>query len=344
MINVRQEGARLDQVWRSVDKNKNILLIAPGRTDYKINEIMYFDSYDMVQYHYGESVLTEGFQTAQELGVPHIFVANVKSIVNLITMSGVLRQYDFTYIVPVGLKMSDSFQHLHRTGGPPTLYAHFILEVMQAYNRSMIIMTDEHASLYEDIDHFLNRMRQIESAAHSTRVDTGKLVFVLNHLADYPYANLVTAAAMVGRADGSEYPVLPAGRVLFSLDHHDIGRRSMVFFQENHNRAPTIENLVTLLPGQKPEKSLTTMAAIHQIHRSFNLDALAGRRFITNTANMIRRLMEEYLNSVTGTLIASYEIRDIRLVKENAGVGRVEIELLVKDIRTFEVCVVVLEV
>ena len=344
MINVEKQPAQIHRIFKEIDKNRNMLLIAPGATDYAQNQIVYFDSEDIVKDRYGDSVLTTAFVQAKENGAPHVFLANVQDAFDLIPLAGMLRQYDFAYIVPVGYHLSDYFIDPRKSSPIRTPFIGFLIEAMQNHNRSMVIATDKHANLYEHVDAYLEEMKTISDSLSHRPINKERLVFVLNHLNEWPHANIVLAAALTRMEDEQLYPEPPDSSTVFNLDDLDIGMLPMVYFYRPHNAALTIENLVNFQKPGKAETSVLTVVLANKIHRDLKFDNIIGSQYTANTSHLVRRLLTEYLDSLAGILIESYTIQDIRFIREGAGVGRIEIEMLVKDIRTFEVCLVVLEV
>lgn len=346
MIEVKKEGVRLRQALKRVDKERNILLLADGGIDYARCEIQYHDTVNVIkQYYEHESPLIKSFIRAKELGVPHVFVANIRNYNDIIKFAPQLAHHDFTYIVPIGLHLSSLFvDPRDPTKRKKTPYLTYMVEALMTHNRSVVLATDVHASLYEDIDVYLRETKNIERFTRNQDFEKHKLVFTLNNMKDEDYANLVLAAAMTSRTPSDIYPRPIDGETVFHIDELEIGQTSIVYFQDLYNRSLSIENLVNFERPSLPHKSVLTMAIVNKIHRMFNLNEFAGRFYRSNTEHLIRRVIAEEMDHLVGLEIESYRIQSIRFFPESTGVGRIEIEMHIKDIRTFETCVVLLEV
>lgn len=336
MINVKQQPSSIGSILSQIDRQKNIVIIGKAATSYASEKVMYFESEDIVRQHYGESQLTDAFVLAKKMGVPHIFLVNAKDEYSIVAVSDVLRQHDFAYIVPL-FNIRDG-----RQGGK--FLFEYLIENMWRYNRSIVIMTDIHASLYEDIDHYLNDMFEIESSVFSRSFIRERLVFVLNHLEDVPYSNLIVASSIVSREYGQIYPEVDEVNTIYNIDYLDILGRSLVFFEKSVDGVTTIENLVNFEKKSKPEKSVLTLDTLNRVYRSFDFGQYYGRQYNPNVLYIIRKLITEKMDDFLGIYIADYSIKDIQFIKERLARGRIEISMEIKDLYTFEVCEVVLEV
>jgi hypothetical protein len=121
--------------------------------------IVYADKYKEVLKEYGDSELTSAFKTLKDLGAPYVFLCNCRENYDYLDMAETLRANDFTYIVPISLNMSEEFDD------PKTerriSYIEYMLEKIGRVNNSVFLVTDKHASLYEDIDAFISDMNSI---------------------------------------------------------------------------------------------------------------------------------------------------------------------------------------
>jgi hypothetical protein len=322
MINLKYNN-NFQPFQAQVNKHKNMLIIAEGATNYKLNEIAYFDSKEVVEKQYGISKLSSAFNTAKRFGVQHIFVVNVRRQSDFIEIVDVLKQYDFAYIVPIGIKFSDTFynQLLNRQ----MTYAEFYLDSLGDYSRSTIIMTDSHASLYEDIDHYLDDMTDkieiFKNVAFKALKNGRNLCMVANNLEKYEYANLVLASALC-ITDYNKYPDYDFEKAVFDIDELDLHSEELIYFKNNKLVNTSIENLKNFRVESDAVKIVAIDAVIKYIERELDFSEYKGVLYSEFVRLKIYKMLGEFFRKITGVVIRDYAVEsvDFRITQPGTGI------------------------
>lgn len=320
-----QLDMEVQTITKITDKNKSVLIIGDATSDYALNQIKYYDSAKKVKADYKGGRLVDSFEVAKEFGAEHVFLLNIKEKIDYVEIIDILKQYDFAYIAPVNLYISDYFHDLNR-GSKRVYYTQDYLERASAFNSSTLILTDKHASLYEDIDVYLDTTKE-QCDAIMGRVNTGargnNLIFVANNLKDYLYSNVVLASILAA-TDFGTYPAIKECDVVFDIDDFDVGESPIVYFKHNHQTKTTIENLVNFEKFEPIFKSVYVDRILKYISRTYNLSKFHGKLYTPHQKVLIEKEIETYFDSLVGWIIRHYEIESVVFYEENIGVGRVE--------------------
>lgn len=328
-------------------KNKSILIIGNGKTSFKINTIHQIKtdlSYALKMYEKG-SPLANALETLTSFDDIDIFVANVFNTKDLINIFDMIRQFEFDYIVPVGIKFSDTTVNL--STGQSIYYTELFLHAIGTETDSILIMTDVHAELYEDIDHYLKTMstKVNEFNQKSTsRIDEFRrqLWFVANHLKDVPYAN-VLLAAVCASAEPGQYPIYRFPTPIFDIDPHDVFN-DMIYFKTNKHAYHSIENFVNFNLEQDVYKIAPIDLVIRHINKTIDLSDCVGKLYNNSAKLRIRSRLQESLNSMRGSVIRDYSIIDIRFELRDDYSYVVLCFFKIVPINSLEECKIVIEV
>lgn len=317
-------------VIKYINKNKSILIIGDATKNFSLNQIKYYDSIKKVRDDYGGGSLVEGFEIAKEFKAEHVFLLNIREKDDYIDFANILKQYDFSYVVPLNLYISDYFHDLNRNGSK-IYYIQDYIERVSQFNQSTFIFTDKHAELYEDIDEFLDESKK-QCAAITGRIAKGSsgnnFVFIANNIFGCMYANIALASALAN-TDIGEHPFVESREVVFDIDDFDIGEHPIAYFKNNHLTKMTIENLVNLEKFAPILKSVFVDRIIKYIMRSFDLTKFHGRLYTPHQKILIEKEVVQYLDSLMDWVIRDYTIDLIIFEKENIGVGRVECHITI---------------
>ena len=193
---------------------------------------------------------------------------------------------------------------------------------------STIIVTDAHASLYETIDDFLDDMAAKRTSLNSVKMSTdffSNVIFVYNNLSKVPYSNVVLAGMIVG-TNPNEYPsTTKSFSSIFHIDYTD-NIFDIAYFQTHPNNTTTIENLLTLLPSNAPEKVFTTYRICLYIDKELDYSSFAGTRYTAYKKYQIENLIDRYLASITNYLITDYNILSVTAYLDPDRTGCVKIK------------------
>ncbi len=337
----------LAKIHKKINKHNNILIIGEAKNNHNIKKVAYLDSTEYMKKKYGDSLLYRAFKTAKDMGAPHVFVMNVKNKIDYVDAINTLRHYDFSYIVPVGLLLSDFFYN-KRENNKKYYYYEYFVKTMAKYNNSVFLATDKHASLYEDIDHFVDDMTgKLNNLKHKLTNVLGisgrNICFVANNLEDYEYSSVVLASAICA-SDIDEYPSSDLfKKAVFNIDFLDVEEKELIYFKNNILTETTVENLLNF-SNRGPVKILTIDRIVRYIIRELDLSEFKGR-----LANSYQRLkaekkIAEFLESKIDYIINDYTIDSVTLFKDRPGSGGVRTSFGIVPINSTEQVSVVITV
>lgn len=314
-----------------IDKHKSLLIIGKADTYRNVLNPTYEDNLDEVKITYGvDSQLTKGFELAQKLGVPHIFLLNCQNYYDFFEISGLINQHDFTYITPLNVYMSD-VTYLPSNSRNKTTCISQLMSDIRRQSDSVFIMTDKHASLYEDVDAFISDMNAIERNFLNTRytnLNLENIIFAANNVKGIEYANVCVAAALI-TSPMNEYPSTPVTSAIFRLDRFDnIG--SWAYFQNHYLSGVSIENLLNQRPTGDALKIVTISRIAKMIKRDLSFDDFIGKHYSEYRRIQIGRRIEEYLQSLKGNIIIDYKILNIFANKQSSATVTINASFTVK--------------
>ena len=298
----------------TVNKHNNMLIIGKGATNNSRKQIVFAEKYKDVYNAFGDSELTDAFITVKKLGAPYVFLMNCRQNYDYFDISTTLRATDFTYVVPISLMISDEFDD------PKTerriSYIEYLLEQVGSVNDSVFIVTDKSASLYEDIDAFIEDMNKISSNFSKKRKSPAvreNIIFVANNLIDYKISSLPLAAALC-TTPINQYPTTDFGEAYFLLDQwEDIG--NWAYFQNHTVRGTTVENLLNFETVGNPLKIVFISRIIKLLKRELDFHDFVGKQYTEYRRLSVRTRLEEYLESLLNSVLYEYEIKAVKPYK-----------------------------
>jgi hypothetical protein len=330
---------------KNIDPHKNILFIGSGITDYKLNQIAYFSSSSSIENAYGSCELSEAYSVAKKFGVKDVFIANIKSRLDYISIVDVISHHDFSYIVPLGFSFSDEFYDpidmRMRT------FTEYYVTTLGRTCNSTIIVTDEHASLYEDIDSFIDDMESkinlFKSKYHDAVMYGNNLIFIGNNLKDYNKASLALGCALCATKIG-EYPLYEFGEAIFDIDPTDIWQSEFAYFKNNLNCPTSIENLNNFREEMDADKIVTIDMIIKYVERQLDFSYFKGKFFTEYIRLEIYKLLSKFF-SENSDKFTSYKIRSVLFVPDKlTGTGSIVNNITICPINSVEEFDVMVEV
>lgn len=305
------------QIRIDVDKHSTLLLLGKGATNHSLKKVSYETDYVEVLEKYGESDLSKAFKIAKDAGAEYIFLMNVKNSYDYFDICETIKQSDFTYIVPVSVYMSDMFIDPYQNDARISYVAYLLSLVSIPCHESVIVATDKHASLYEDIDAFLDGQAQAEDLFRrscSSGMNMENIIFVANNLRKHAFANVELASALC-TADIPEYPSGNFGAAVFDIDSFDsIG--NFAFFKNHSSHPTTVENLLNFLDRQ-PEKIVSISRIMKMIKREIDFGEFVGRAYSEYQRMRIERKLELYLGGLMGYVIYRFRINSVQGYKDS---------------------------
>ena len=291
----------------TVNKHGNMLIIGRGATNKGRKQIVYAEKYDDVFKTFGDSPLTDAFVVAKQLGAPYIFLMNCRQTYDYFDIITSLRSSDFTYVVPISLLISDEFDD------PVTerriSYVEYLLEQIGTINDSVFIVTDQPASLYEDVDTFIedmNNKAEIFRAKRRSPAARENVIFIVNNLVKHRFANVALAASLCV-TPVAQYPEADFGEAYFLLDQwEDIG--NWAYFQNHTLKNTSVENLLNFELAGNPLKIVFVSRIVKMIKRELDFSEFVGRRYSEYQRLSIRTKLERYLDSLMQSVLYEYKI------------------------------------
>lgn len=299
---------------------KNVLIIGNADTTYGFNKIIQQDSLKLVKHFYGEkSELTNAFKLFKETSTNcNLFLGNAKTNTSYIDIIEQAQQYDFDYIVPIGVRFSDKLYNKKQETFMS--FAEIFLKMLYPFTDSILVMTDNHASLYEDIDHYLEDMKEkIENfkTKNYNLLDYGKqLWLVSNQLIDIPYSNILLTAICCD-IDLPNYPIYDIPNSVFDIDTFDIFPYELIYFKNNSLTYNSIENFYNFFNENTAYKFIPIDLVVRRINQELDFSPFIGKLFNNQMRLKITSYLKSYLNSIKGKFIRDYTINNIDYYKEN---------------------------
>ncbi len=331
-----------------VDPNKTLLIIGKGATNFGLKEIVYSEDYDEVLDKYGESDLSKAFADAKKIGAPYVFLMNLQKHQDYFDVAGALKQNDFAYISLASVMLSDTFQNDSDGGMIHSLLAYILGLIGENHNTTWVV-TDKHASLYEDIDQYLEDMRNTKKtflSRCSSRANLRNVIFVMNNLKKHKTASTLVAAALCS-TEINEYPTSKYfDDTVFDIDSWD-NPDEIAYFKKNSTRETTIENFINLYQAENaPEKIVFIDRIMKHLERDLDFSEFKGRRYTPYQKLLFSRALTKTLNSLKKICIKDYSIESIEvyLDKENPGTVVMLARIDVIPMNCLEVCSLTKEV
>ncbi len=310
------------------DPNHSILII--GKSDIRgAGIIKNFKKYEDVVDYYGEdSTITKAYYNAKFIGVQTIFTTVFSSYSDFTNIANILSQNDFGYIVPVDIYISQDYNNPYR-GNIRTSYLQYLLEQMPYDSNNIFVVTDKHASLYEDMDAFItdmhNKIVKLKDRILKT-TNLRNLIYVDNNLKDYDWANVVVAS-LLAVSDIPDYPAIPEdislGEPIFTIAPIDV-TDEQVYFAEHVDNKVTVENLLNF-DTKGTLKPVVVDKIIRYMLRQFNFNEFIGKPYNELRRTRIQNKLRQYLENWKGYVIRKYQIDSVAAKYDNNNPGTVRI-------------------
>lgn len=291
----------------------SILIIGEATTTYGANKIIKQDSEKIVKSLYGPDCdLTKAFLLSKSAGPKNIYLANVKTKTAYVDILQASKQLNFTYIVPIGVRFSDKVysKQLKRT----LTYAEVFMRIITDYTESILVMTDNHASLYEDIDAYLDDMflkiNNFKFEADSILSNGRQLWLVANNLKDIAFSNVVLASLMC-TTELPKYPRNITTEAVFNIDDTDVSNNELIYFKNNLYTNTSVENFINFHNESNAYKIAPIDMVIRKLNEDLDLSYFHGKLFSNQIKLKIKGVLQDYLTSQKGKLIRDFKIISI---------------------------------
>lgn len=336
------------EIISNTDNENSIVLIGAGNTNKYLNTPIQIQDKKNMNNIFGDSELTNAYNSCFDTcdNPNNIFVINCRRISDYILIIDLLVQYNFKYVVPIGINFSDKFYN--SIDNKNISYVNFYLSNLGKNTNSCILMTDEHASKYEDIDDFLldmnNKYNEICTNSYGSIIEYGRnMILVANNLKNDYFANASLAGSLLN--SDFEYPIANFGEAVFDIDDFDM-KIPMCFFHNNVLRETTVENLYNLRSDNDEAKMVTIDLILRYIERHIDFSKYKGKLFSTYILWKLNKEITDFLNKLIGNALLTYSILSINFVpdKNNTYSGTIIIRLNITPIFSTESFMIELEV
>lgn len=304
----------------SDDKHTSLLIIGNSESTNKTCKIEKFNTLFDVEKEYGkDSDLYQAYKLAKSYSAPDVYLVNMRTISDFLNIANQLIDYDFAYICPTKIMFSD--RYTDRYNKDLTDYYLNVLSSNCYKNRSMIIVTDKHSSLFEDIDEFNNYYDAIVqkfTSVHNKNKFLDNIILVGNNLKYIQYSNIVVAAKLAATPI-NEYPLLSNEDTDFIVDYKDM-LPNVVYYRNSSLVGTTVENLVNL-SSENPNKSVMVMRIIYYLVREMDFDEYIGKNYRKFYLLKIRDRLESLLKQNVGFVLYDYHIDSVEEQLRENGLG-----------------------
>lgn len=313
------------------DKHNSFVLIGIGATNKHLYDIVRPEYLSEAREVFGDCDLTDAYEHLCAESIDDVFLMNIENLHGYMRAAMLLGEHDFAYAIPINLMM-DEFFYDPTQDGRKTYYAQYLAQQKKAGVNTLYLITDAHASLYEDIDAFLGDMYSKREKFKNNLLSGsiyGDIVFVANNLEGINWGN-VELARMIRNTSPAQYPSdVSELSSVYDIDFTD-KIEDMAYFKTHMDGRTTIENLLTLYPHGDPLKIFTIYRICLYIGRELDFADYLGVYYTPYRKKRVQEIVETYLSSLIGKLITNYEIVSVYAVLDEQHPGTVKIVLRYK--------------
>lgn len=322
---------------------KKILIAGCANTDLYSRQIFAPASKEEALSLYGQSELYESYCLLKDFNINDIYTVNCYNRSDYIRLIDKVIHYDFDYFVPINIYMSDKFYN--PISKQDTFYASYFIEQLYSVNSlTTVIMTERHASLFEDFDHFTLSMKKVEtdflnSYTNKTLLNEygNNLIFIVNNLRDIPYANIVLSGLFYNRDYGKYLPSIKRIVAEYEINNIDFKGFYISYFKNNYYAGNvTVENLYNYKLSNDIYSNALIDDVIKRVIKSINLDKYKGRLHNAYTALQIEAETTKALNNLKTKLYKDYKINKISFNKTSPTSGYIMIDYSIVPYGTLE--------
>lgn len=344
-MNIQVNSASISTDILKINNAKKLLIAGPAISNYKAREIVLPASDKEALNLFGKSDLYDAYVLLKSLGVENIYISNCYSESDYIRLSDKIIHYDFDYFIPIGIYFGDTFYNpiIDRQ----QYYAEYFLEQFKSVDcLTTIIMTERHASLYKDFDHYVISMANIETKftssfnhEESAFLDEigNNLIFIYNNLKEIPFANVVLGALFVNRDYAKYLSSLKTTPVIYDIDYNDMANLRAMYFKYNYfTGETTVENPMNFRSTLDIYANALIDDVIKRVIKTINLDEYKGQLYNQYVAIQIESQVNKALNSMKGKLFKEYTINRIGFKKTESTAGYIIADYSFIPFGTFE--------
>ena len=287
-----------------------ILLLGIDNKKINLDQVYETDRLQNIVDLYGEeSIFIDPFRTLQtRFGAEHISVMNLDSWDDLKEDEELFRQHVYTYIIPLGLRLSDSYDDIFEN---KRYYYSQLLVWMTTWAPSTIIITGQHAQYFNTLTEYLayekNEIDTVSGSLYNLRKNN--LIYVSNGLRNETNANVILAGMLLD--DIGRYPIPEdLNQAYWDTDYCDVNI-DLVWFRNNYLRPVTVENLKNF-DGDLFIKNVLVDRIIKYLKTHWpDYNEYIGTAFSDYKLVKIAEQADRYLKSLVDWIIYDYKIISI---------------------------------
>ena len=331
----------------NINLTDSILIIGRGGNERKLNEIYKPKGTADMFNIFGECDLYYSYVDAVNLGASNIFIINAYKTTDFIDCVKNIKFYNFSYIVPIGINISDKFYS--NEYNKEMYYAEYYISEFSENTNSQIIFTDEHAEFYENITHFMDDMNNKifkfkESTSYLMELFGSNLLFSLNSLVSIKYSNVALASILSNTIPGN-YPNEINAKSVFDLNYNDILENEIIYFKNNYIVNTSIENLNNFRTTYDANKLVVINSVIKYIEKTIDLSNIIGKYYNEYLKIYISDNLNKTLKKMINVNIKDYSIDNITFIKNKSKMtGYFLIDMSIYPINSLENLSITLEV
>lgn len=334
-MNINVSSSSVSTEIQNINSSKKLLIAGPALSNHKAREIVLPADKEEALNLFGQSELYEAYALLKDLGVNNVYLTNCYNRSDYIRLMDKIMHYDFDFFIPINLYLSDKFYN--PLIDKDQYFAEYFLEQFSLVSSlTTVLMTEKHASLYKDFDHFIFEMNDVEleftgslNSNNSSLLENhgNNLNFIYNNLTNVPYGNVVLGALFVNRDYAKYLSPLISTATVFDINNNDIyGLRAMYFKANHYAGNTTVENPMNFKKVSDIYANALIDDIIKRAIKTLNLDKFKGRLYNQYIAIQIDSEVTKALNSMKGKLFKEYTINKIGFKKTDATSGYIVID------------------
>ena len=325
-----------DGQFYMTNSHNSLLIVGKGDSEYQNIKIVYPKNTEEVEETFGiDSQLTMAYKEAKQIGAEEVYLCNCYRFSDYINALDLIAQNDFAYIAPL-FDFSTTF--INPLDNKETYLVELYSDTLNECF-SNIFFTDKHASLFEDIDHYLRTMKGInynfKDEAFNRLINGENMCFVLNNLSNYKYGNVVLAA-LIAQSNLRDYPQKNLGEVVFDINNNDLFDHELIYFSYDDLANTTVDNLQNYYIKPAPEKMLLNSIIKNLINASLDYDQFTGKLISSYTKIQIENYTKEVLQKFTGKIIEKFKLIEVQYEKVAPGEIGINIYISIKPYNSIE--------
>lgn len=314
----------------NINKERKVIILGEASSDYKNREIISPKNKEEALSIYGDSELYKAYCLLFDMGVTNIYTTNCFYESDYIRVIDKLIHYDFDFLVPIGIYLSDKFYNpIEDTNEYYITY--FLRQFATVNSLTTVLMTERHASLFEDFDSYISAMTDIENELITSANIKQKsflekygnnLNFVYNNVEDIPYSNILLAGLYCTRNYAEYFNGLNNINVVFNIDNIDVkGLRAMYFKYNFYINKVTLENPFNFKQPHDIYSNALIDDVIKITIKNVDISKYKGKLFTPYMLMQIKDDIIKSLNKLKGKLIRRFNVNKVVFKKTEEAAG-----------------------